>query len=166
MNATRKFVLAAAILTTAVMLVTPAGAATTAWTNAHLTKAVTALRTYVRADRARDTRQAHRLTALEAKAAAQAKLAGGIIDPAKTATLPAGSLACPTGGYTFGLRSGAVFTVCNGAAGPKGDRGETGTVNAAPVLICTVKGFRGTHLASGSVCQRQPDRMTVYMPVR
>jgi hypothetical protein len=74
MSVHRKLILAAAILTTATILVSPAGAATTAWTSAHLTRAVKTLQTYVRNDRARDTRQAVRLTGLEATAAKQAKL--------------------------------------------------------------------------------------------
>jgi hypothetical protein len=154
MSRTRRFVMAAATVTTVAVLVSPAGAATTAWTSAKLTHAVKGLTHYMTADNRRDRRQqlqlrsvgrvnfiqgqklhslsaftataGGRLSALEAQDAIQAGLNGGILDLDRCVELPVGSPGAPHGGWLFVTRSGDSYVVYNGGPGPKGDKGDTG----------------------------------------
>ena len=126
-------------------IVSPAGAATTAWTAAKLTKAVKAL---VRADKKdnkrdrrdnrRDKRQGIAISALRAKLAAmgvdvsnlraadvyQEALNRGLI--AYVAPLADSALGCPHGGYVLTLRSGEQYYICHGKDGEPGAQGPIG----------------------------------------
>jgi hypothetical protein len=152
MSRTHKLVLAAATLTTAAVLVSPAGAATTSWTKHRLTSTVRSLVGYVNADKKRDSHQAWRitgvaktnfvqsgklhtlrlfvvnhrgrLTALEAQDAVQAQLNAGIVADMKL--LPKHTPGCWYGGWSMRLIGEDVYNVCNGRDGRNGHHGHNG----------------------------------------
>src|SRR5919198_1312153 len=125
-------------------LASPAGAASTGWTAAKLTKAVKVLIRADKKDQRRDKRQGVAISALRARLAAmgidvsalqdadvyQQALNQGII--ASVDPLTDASLGCPHGGYTLTLVSGDSYYICHGkdgepgAQGPIGPQGERG----------------------------------------
>ena len=170
------FVSAAAILTTAVVLVSPAGAATTAWTSAHLTKAVKSLTIYVNSDRRRDSRQGGAIRRLDSRMDTLSKLTGPKGDTgAAGATGPQGEQGVPGNDGATGLQGDQGVPGNDGASaydlwadaghtgalpeflasligpqGPKGDAGATGPQGLKGDAGATgPQGLKGTTGATG-----------------
>jgi hypothetical protein len=122
-----------------VFIVSPAGAATTAWTAGKLTKAVKALIRADRKDNRRDKRQGRAISTLRARLAAmgidvsdlqgfelsQRALDAGIVESVDALSDP--SSGCPHGGYVLTLVSGDSYYVCNGKDGEPGAQGPAGS---------------------------------------
>jgi hypothetical protein len=120
-------------------VVSPAGAATTAWTAGKLTKAAKALIRADKKDNRRDRRQGRAISALRARLAAmgidvsdlqgfelsQRALSAGIIESVDALSDP--SSGCPHGGYVLTLVSGDSYDVCNGKDGEPGAQGPAGS---------------------------------------
>jgi hypothetical protein len=120
-------------------IVSPAGAATAAWTAGKLTKAVKALIRADKKDNRRDKRQKTAISKLRARLAAmgidvsglqgfelhQRALDGGIIESVDALSDP--SSGCPHGGYVLTLVSGDLYYVCNGKDGEPGAQGPAGS---------------------------------------
>jgi hypothetical protein len=132
-------------------IVSPAGAATTAWTAGKLTKAVKALVRADKKDNRRDRRQRIAISKLRAQLAAmgidvselqdsqlyQRALDAGIIE--SVGTFSDSDSGCTHGGYALTLVSGKEYYVCHGEdgepgargpAGPQGEQGERGLEGA------------------------------------
>jgi hypothetical protein len=168
----RRYAILGASVAALALAVSPAGAATTAWTSLHLTRVVKSLVGYRSHDAVRDSRQGKRITALAAANKAQdGTLAGqasqlqalqtmaltqqGPVGP-QGPTGPAG----PQGEQGVPGPQGDV-----GPMGPAGPTGEPGIPNAVKTLICTHRVNKTTvRLASGPVCAGKPDAITVYVP--
>jgi hypothetical protein len=170
----RRYPILGACVAAFALAVSPAGAATTAWTSLHLTRAVKSLVSYRTHDAARDTRQGKRITAL---VAADKAVDSALVDHASqlqalqtmalTQQGPVGPLgpqgpAGPQGEQGAPGPRGAV-----GPRGPAGPQGEPGIPNAVKTVICTQRVNKSTiRLASGSACAGKPDSITVYIPTR
>src|ERR671935_88777 len=140
----RRIVVVGLLVGVLAFLASPAGAASTGWTAAKLTKAVKVLIRADKKDQRRDKRQGVAISALRARLAAmgidvsalqdadvyQQALNQGII--ASVDPLTDASLGCPHGGYTLTLVSGDSYYICHGkdgepgAQGPIGPQGERG----------------------------------------
>ena len=137
------FVSAAAILTTAVVLVSPAGAATTAWTSAHLTKAVKSLTIYVNSDRRRDSRQGGAIRRLDSRMDTLSKLTGPKGDTgAAGPTGPQGEQGVPGNDGATGLQGDQGVPGNDGASAYDlwADAGHTG---ALPEFLASLIGPQG-----------------------
>jgi len=147
------FVSAAAILTTAVVLVSPAGAATTAWTSAHLTKAVKSLTIYVNSDRRRDSRQGGAIRRLDSRMDTLSKLTGPKGDTG--ATGPQGEQGVPGNDGATGLQGDQGVPGNDGASAYDlwADAGHTG---ALPEFLASLIGPQGPKGDAGATGPQGP----------
>jgi hypothetical protein len=143
----RRVVAIALIVGVLAFIVSPAGAATTAWTAGKLTRTVKKLVRADKKDNRRDKRQRIAISTLRERLAAmgidvsdlqdfelyQRALDAGIIESVDAFSDP--SSGCPHGGYVLTLVSGDSYYVCHGKdgvpgaqgpAGPQGAKGEQG----------------------------------------
>jgi|SRR5690349_21359667 Collagen triple helix repeat (20 copies) len=168
----RRFTIVGASAAALALAVSPAGAATTAWTSLHLTRVVKTLVGYRSHDAARDARQAKRITALATANTAQARTLADQASQLQALQTMALTQQGPVG--PEGQMGPAGPQGQQGLPGPKGDtgpmgpagpQGQPGIPNAVKALICTQRVNKTTvRLASGSVCAGKPDAITVYIP--
>jgi hypothetical protein len=132
----------ALIVGVSAFMVSPAGAATTAWTAGKLTKAVKALIRADKTDNRRDRKQRIAISTLRGQLAAmgidvsglqdfevyQRSLDAGIIESAET--FSDARFGCPHGGYVLTLASGDSYYVCHGKDGEPGAQGPAGSQGA------------------------------------
>jgi hypothetical protein len=167
----RRYAIFGASVAALALAVSPAGAATTAWTSLHLTTVVKSLVGYRSHDAARDARQGKRITALvtahkatDSALASQASQLQALQTMALTQQGPVGPQgpmgpAGPQGEQGVPGPKGDA-----GPMGPAGPQGQPGIPNAVKTLICTQRVNKNTvRLASGSACAGKPDAITVYV---
>lgn len=144
--------------------VSPAGAATTAWTAGKLTKAVKALIRADKKDNRRDKRQGIAISRLRARLAAmgidvsglkgfelyQRALDAGIIDSVEP--FSDSRFGCPHGGYVLTLVSADSYYVCHGKDGDPGAQGPAG-----PQGVKGDQGERGNQGERGAQGERGLD---------
>ena len=134
-----RVVAVALIVGVSAFMVSPAGAASTAWAAGKLTKAVKALIRADKKDRKRDRKQGIAISTLRGRLAAmgidvsglqdfevyQRALNAGIIEG--TEAFSDARFGCPHGGYVLTLVSGNSYYVCHGKDGEPGAQGPAGS---------------------------------------